>query len=340
MPRLELLIVVTLGWHVVHPSHDLSKLQFYNNTLYVGGRNRLLSFDDDPNTLSTKQDVNTCPPLTFYITNYNKVLLLDESGQTLITCGTGNGGFCERRLLSNLSSVVHSSSSGENKDINTLVVSTDRNRPAVALMWDTQLFLMAVTYGENIPIADVNSSAFAYNALTLQETLFNSNEYIFPLGNSEVQLIINNNVSSLNDYVVYYKDAFQYQNYTYLLTNQKTHVGNDTFVSKVARLCNFDPSLKSYVDMELACQVDGVKYNLVQDATVAKLNGTDYLIASFAKSNDPEDVVGAGVVCAIAMLNINLNLTKAYLEFLNGYLFNRVERYLYLNSGGVFVSTV
>ena len=207
--------MVTLRWHVVHPSHDLSNLQVYNNTLYVGGRSRLFSLEMDSNILDIRQTVNTCPPLTFCITNYNKVMLLDESSLTLITCGTGNGGFCERRLLSNLSSVVNSSSSGVNKDINTLAVSTDRNRPAVALMWDTQLFLMAVTYGQNVPVTDVNNKT-VYNALTLRDPLFHTNEH------SVLPLQLSTNEPSLNDYVVYYKDAFQYQNYTFLLTNQKT----------------------------------------------------------------------------------------------------------------------
>ena len=313
--------MVTLGWHVVHPSHDLSNLQVYNNTLYVGGRSRLFSLEMDSNVLEIRQSVNTCPPsTTFCTTNYNKVMLLDESSLTLITCGTGNGGFCERRLLSNLSSVVNSSSSGVNKDINTLAVSTDRNRPAVALMWDTQLFLMAVTYGQNVPVADINNKT-VYNALALRDPLFHTNEH------SVLPLQLSTNEPSLNDYVVYYKDAFQYQNYTFLLTNQKTYVGNDTFVSKIVRLCNFDPSLRSYVDMELACQVDGVKYNLVQDATVAKLNGTDHLVASFAKSNGPEDVVGAGIICTKSFVDLNSDLSQAQLQYINEYPYNQKQRY-------------
>jgi len=333
MSRLELLIVLTLGWHValVHPSPELrrtsqlpelSNLQVYNNTLYVGGLGRIYSFDEELNVL---QSVDTC--IRPCKSNFNKILLLNETSQELMTCGTGNGGICEKRLLTNLSSVVHSSSSGDNKDINTLVVSTDRNRPAVALMWDKQLFLMAVTYGETIPIDEVNSYANAYHVLTLRTTLFNINEYMNPFGYSELQLIIYKNVSSLNDDAVYYREAIQYQDYTYLLTNQRAYVGNDTFVTKIVRLCNFDPSLRSYVDMELACQVDKVKYNLVQGATVAKLNGNDYLIASFAKGSNPEDVFGEGIICRMSLVDLNSDLSQAQLQYINEYPYYASQRY-------------
>ena len=153
MSSLELLIVLALGWHatLVHSSPEvrrtsqlpeLSNLQVYNNTLYVGGLNTLYSFDEDLNTI---QSADTC---TVQCTsNYNKVLLLYETGQELVTCGTGNGGICERRPLANLSSVLHTSLKFGRMDVNTLVVSTNRNRPAVSLMWDPQLILIAVTYG-------------------------------------------------------------------------------------------------------------------------------------------------------------------------------------------------
>jgi len=64
MSRLKLLIVLTLGWDVtpVQPSpevrrtfqlSELSNLQVYNNTLYVGGLDRLYSFDEDLNVLQS-----------------------------------------------------------------------------------------------------------------------------------------------------------------------------------------------------------------------------------------------------------------------------------------------
>jgi len=350
MSRLKLFIVVTLGWHatLVVPSpevrrtsqlSELSNLQVYNNTLYVGGLDRLYSFDEDLNVL---QSADTCTgPCK---SNYNKVLLLNETGQTLMTCGTGNGGICERRLLANLSYVAHSSSSGDNTNVDTLAVSTDRNRLAVALMWNMHLFFIAVTYGENVRNVSIrygiweNIFSHAYNALTLRRTLFDINEVGNYEGNSKLRLQTSpGSLSSLNDFVVYYKYAFQYQLYTFLLTNQKTYVGDDTFVSKVARLCNYDPTFKTYVDMELGCEADGIKYNLVQDATVAQFNGTDYLIASFGKSSDPEVVIGAGVLCAISMTNLNSDLSQAKLEFVNGYPFNLLKRYLEINIYSNFV---
>jgi len=182
MSSLKLLIVVTLGWHaiLVHQSPEvrrtsqlpeLSNLQVYNNTLYVGGLDKLYSFDENLNVL---QSVDTCSGLCEY--NYNKVLLLNETGQELIICGTDNRGICERRLLANLSSVVHSSSYRdmpwyeEMADMDALVVGSDRNRPAIALMWDKRLILFAVTYGENIPFSCYSNDYDCYNAMTLRTT--------------------------------------------------------------------------------------------------------------------------------------------------------------------------
>jgi len=346
MSCLELVIVLTLGWHValVHPSPEvrrtsqlpkLSNLQVYNNTLYVGGLNRLYSFDEDLNTL---QSVDTCTGQCS--SNYNKVMLLNETGKELMVCGTGNGGICERRHLSDLSSIIFASDrSDSTDDVDKLCVGTDRNRPAVAMMWDKELFLMAVSYGENVSLMRT-STHHSYYALTLRQVRFE----VLHIGNwfpSRVMFeLIYTRGSSLNDYVVYYKGAIQHQTYTYLLTNQKAYVGSDTFVSKVVRLCNFDPSLTSYVDMELACHVDGVKYNLIQGSTITNLHDTDYLIASFAKSSNPEDVAGTGVLCAIPMAVINSNLTQAKEEFVNGYSFKLSERYLFINTIWEFVSTI
>jgi len=137
----------------LHPTREFSLASIfhsrvtkvYNNTLYVGGLNRLYSFDED---LKTIQSADTCTGQCK--SNYNKVLLLNETGQELVTCGTGNGGICERRQLANLSSVLHTSLHLGRMDVNTLVVSTNRNRPAVSLMWDPHLFLVAVTYGATV----------------------------------------------------------------------------------------------------------------------------------------------------------------------------------------------
>jgi len=341
MSSLELLIVLALGWHAtfVHPSPEVRRtsqlpelfnLHVYNNTLYVGGLDRLYSFDEDLNVL---QSADTCTgPCK---SNYNKVLLLNETGQTLMTCGTGNGGICERRLLSNLSSVVHSSSYGDNTYIDTLVVSTERNRPAVALMWGTHLFLMVVSYGANVPVVEVQryDIDYAYTALALRTDQFSINEGISFRSNMRFQIYRN-----MLNYIVYYKGAFKYETYTFLLTNQKTNVGNDTFVSKIARLCNFDLAFTTYVDMELSCESDGAKYNLAQDAKVVKLNGTDYLIASFAKNNNPERVAGAGIICTKSFSDLNADLTRAEVQYVNEYPFKQEERYFETRPSGGFVS--
>jgi len=176
-----------------------------------------------------------------------------------------------------------------------------------------------------------------YNAMTLRKSTFYINEnYQYEFSRMRSQIL--KNVSSLNDYVIYYKDAFKYQMYTFLLTNQKTFVGNDLFVSKIVRLCKFDSSFKTYVDMELSCQLDGVKYNLLQESLVAKLNGTDYLIASFAKGHNPENVGSESILCRMSLENLNSDLTQAQMQFINGNQFNVEERYFPINLVSKMVS--
>jgi len=307
---------------------ELSNLVYYNGILYVGGRDFLYSFDEE---LKKKQTVDTCTKSCK--SNYNQVLLLNKTTQEMIVCGTGNDGFCDRRSLMDLSNVTYTPSK-ENRDWNTMVVSTDVERPALAMMWDDNLFLMAVTYGANI-LHNINTDKHEYNALTLRHNSFVFND-VGNTGGSKLLIKIKTTVSSLSNYVVYYKDVFRDDIYTYLLTNQKKYVGNDTYVSKIVQLCNYDPTFKTYVDMELTCVKDGVTYNLVQDSTVGKINGEDHLIASFAKGNEPENVNGGGVVCSEKISELNRQLTNEAFKFLKSPFLTDSEQYLSLTSSYAF----
>jgi len=249
-------------------------------------------------------------------------------------CGTS--GECERRSLTDLTKVVHSTAGGQS-DSDSLNVSTNYRRPAVALMWDNKLFLIAVTYGENVHSTTIHGrpNTYKYNAITLREASFG-----FDFSSEFRKIQMNIKKGNLNDYVIYYQDVFQYDPFAYLLTNQKKYVGNDTYVSKIVQLCNYDPTLRTYVDMELTCEKDGVTYNLVQTSTVGKINGADHLMASFTRGSDPEKVMGESVICKISLDSLNAQLTDTAIQYINTYPFNQTDRYLETIPDSIFGSDV
>ncbi|XP_060592209.1 plexin-A4-like [Ruditapes philippinarum] len=309
-------------------SAPLTSFLLYKGDLYVGGANKIYILDKD---LEQIQIANTCETAKGVCSkNINKILLAHHSErfQILVSCGTGNSGVCEARNLSNIESVLWSSSASH-EDTNYLTVSTNKNRPAVGLITENGTFFVALTFGEGVHSSGqdlmkgiiVNTYNYAISSRELNHFLPVTKDF------SDKLLKVKISSVTLEEYLIYYKVCFQHDGMSYFVTNQKSEVGSSNYVTKLVRICQDDQGFYSYTDIVLNCNHFGVTYNLIQD--VVLIDSEQYFgnnigkmfIAVFTRGNNPEQPSGDSVVCVTEIQKLNDALDFAqwsYISSCNG----------------------
>ncbi|XP_052778507.1 plexin-A4-like [Mya arenaria] len=297
------------------PLIAISNVEFFNNTIYVGAMDKLLKFDLD---LQITKKVDTCTGSCD--SNYNKVLVISEKTQRVLHCGTGYGGMCEMRNLTDLSQSLLNTS--QSTGIIAVKVSTDRKRPASAI-FTSEMFYLAKSFGDNVQFNENENEK--YCGILARDQIFDYQTVNPPCIYIELR-----QKTKLEDYVIYYKDTFIYGDNVYFLTNQKKYVGANDYVSKVVRLCMKDTSYQSHIDMELTCENDGMVYNLIQDSVILNVSGNSVLVAVFANGSDPENISGTGIICTLDMKTINKELQESLRGFETNCSYNNSNQYLNL----------
>lgn len=259
-----------------------SKLRVHNGQLYIGARNKIYRLNSD---LSENFTINTCTEGCKE--NYNKVLLVrgenDATGE-LFACGTGNEGRCAMWSLNNTSSP--SVSSGD-----VLMVSTKIGRPDEAV-WVDNSIILATTFGPtagNYTIASIDKKLEYEDFIKLESTI------------------------SKSEFLVYFKASLQFEQFSFILTNQKAFKNDHNIVSKMIRMCE---SLYSYHDIILQCTVDGSHFNLVQDAVFMTTDNGTVLTVAFAQGSNPESPEQSSAICSISLDNLEKKFKEGALEFL------------------------
>jgi hypothetical protein len=303
-------------------SAPLTSFLLYEENFYVGGVNRIYVLDKD---LKQIQIANTCAsPFSVCSRNVNKILLVQQSERfhVLVSCGTGNSGVCEARNLSNIESVLWSSSASH-ADSNYLTVSTNVNRPAVGFITKNGVFFVAVTFGDGVHFFEKTlldgSTASIYNFAISARKLY----YFKPIryGFKEKLLRIQIPSTPVEEFLIYYKACFQYNGMSYFVTNQKNVVGSSTYVTKLVRICQKDKYFNTYTDIVLNCNHFDVTYNLIQDAILVdseKIQGNSagvLFIAVFTRGNNPEEQSGESVMCISKITDIDDALDAAQLLY-------------------------
>ena len=125
---------------------SFTNMEVYDGKIYIGAVNNILVLN--ATDLKTVKSVSTCTKECY---NINKVLLINEKLEQLITCGTEHGGICEIRNLSSIDNILSQSTYSTDYLANHLVVSTDEKRPACfVLSADSNVLFTGVTYGSGI----------------------------------------------------------------------------------------------------------------------------------------------------------------------------------------------
>ena len=271
-------------------------------TIYVAENRLIHRLDMD--LKESKESISTCDGKD--CENINKVMTMDND--LLIICGTGKNNTCQALN----GSTVQNCSSGEIKDENYLVVSTDVNRPAVGLGLNGDFYL-GVTYGSGFRTQDKT-----YKYLISRTRI---REQFSPVGTVTLKDPNNENNDIKDSYIVFFRKIFYHKGFVYFLTNQRFNLDAKNSSSKLVRICvnetygmeMYTNNIKSYTDIVLTCDVDGYNYNLLQDAEF--LSATGILVAFFAKGDNPENPTSENAVCIYTIDAVNDAVLEAKKSF-------------------------
>lgn len=256
---------------------NFSKLVIDRNTekIYVGGVNRIfklssrLELEQTAETGPQKDNPDCHPP--FYTcekplkesNSFSKALVIDYTGQRLIACSSLFQGFCERRWLSDIDR--------KDKDIPTPVVTNNATASTVAFIAqgpaeqdDAQqpdVLYVGATWTKT-GLAAYRDLVPAFCCRKLDGTYDLAFKSITTSSKKEIES------QHRELFPVHYIFGFASDNFSYMVTIQKSNTHNEQYISKLVRVCQNDKNFYSYTEVQLICRYNGAIYNLVQAAYV------------------------------------------------------------------------
>ena len=265
-------------------------------TVYIGGVNKLYQLDGELRVRHTVQtgpvnDNALCPPSTAsnsdptcpiggtpvakaLTNNANKIMVVDQTRQKLITCGSVFQGTCETRNLENITN-----STTYRRDSNQYFVAANAEEATTVAMiapgplrHDDVLYV-ANTYsvGSDHALAYIRKEVPDLSSRRLDA------RNIFKLSQRDPRSPSNSTYISLGpesraSYLVNYVTVFSHGGFTYFLTNQPREFSKfgdfPPYVTKIIRICQRSTNFTSYTEMTLRCydNRNRVDYSLLQDA--------------------------------------------------------------------------
>jgi plexin A len=234
------------------------------NVLYAGAMNRILQLNRNLTVLSQattgpKPDSPQCHAggctddmETTETNNYNKILMLDDAGDTLIACGSIHQGACE--IYNNLNLFPESY-----KYLDIPLAANDENSSTYAFIgpsryaaWKKEDILYVGTTFTNV--GDYRHDVPAISSRKLDD--LNYAEFSIQQSN------INIDVKYRDHFLVDYIYGFNSSDFAYfVLVQKKSHLAEEAgFQTRLARICVNDPNYDSYTEITIQClshSVDG-----------------------------------------------------------------------------------
>ena len=265
-------------------------------------------------TLGPKNDSELCPPdpaqpctcedASFEdcetaerepMNNINKALALDTSNNVLILCSNLYYGYCSKLMLDDYT------------------IDESYFMPVVlnSLVGNAILLISEGTDGHHLYVAasrDIGSGLPSFK--NEAHMLSRRNLEDFELSNIDVETGTASHLdvrSELRDHFpVHFEYGFTYNGYSYFIGIRPKSESNNETISFLARLCNDDNKLRSYVEITLKC---GDHNRLVS----AKLSKIGSMLAHDLDFNTNEDVVYANFVNTGNSFEISENVEKSAL---------------------------
>ncbi|XP_073669055.1 plexin-B1 isoform X3 [Paramisgurnus dabryanus] len=234
-------------------------------TVYVGARDHLfqlagldgLRLEVDEKTGRVRDSKDCLPPVTLencpqagFVSNHNKLLLVDSYSFQLITCGSVHQGTCQKRSLENVKQVLFSAE----RPVDTQYVAA--NDPTVSTVG------LVVRPHDKDPVLYVgrgytSSHPPVSTRQLLTEPVFSYEE--------TAKLAV---AGRLSEYDHNFVATFARRNHVYFLFYRRDLKTTREYRTYVARVCLDDQAYYSYVEVPLTCRLPGKNYNLLQGAHV------------------------------------------------------------------------
>ncbi|XP_002736334.1 plexin-A4-like, partial [Saccoglossus kowalevskii] len=291
----------------------LDSLEFNHMTVhditgdvYIGGVDYIHRLDEDLlliSNITTKPDDET--------DNYNKILSINYNDNNLVTCGSDKG-WCQIRNLTDLSVL------GDSDKYVAAPNVEDSTVGFVAPGYDDKPMLYVGTSKRGL----VYDGVEAVSGRQLEEALFHT---IFESQYKQTAV----GISSIyhGEYFVIYIQGFSYDGFSYFLVVQKLYRSDNSYITRIVRVCQErdDNYYQSYTEVTLQCDGrDSTSYNLLQAAHVMRPasdlvtslsleDGEHVLFAVFAKGETPQDLtpLQQSAVCMYKMTDIEQAFTDA-----------------------------
>lgn len=324
-----------------------------NSALYAGASNRILKLNANLALLNQaitgpKPDNPQCHGIcpedteTHETTNHNKILVVNEAGSTLITCGSVMQGSCH---------IYPTEKFPDNPEyIETPLAANDEYASTLAFIgpsryttWAKEdVLYVGATYTN---IGDYRHEVPAISSRHLKN--LNFAEFSFQ------QTVLNIDVNHRDHFLVDYKYGFNTSDYAYfVIVQKKSHLVEEAgFITRIARVCVSDPNYDSYTEITLQCKkrvsinendVDAteINYNILRDAKVTPagqrlahqmgIKRDDLvLVAAFSPSkeitNEPQS---KSAVCLYSLKDIDETFTENIHMCFNGTIKDRNMGYI------------
>ncbi|XP_055593886.1 plexin-B [Uranotaenia lowii] len=243
------------------------------NLLYAGATNRIIQLDVNlkllneaitgPKLDSPQCHTGGCSPEdmeTMETNNYNKILIYNSVGDTLIACGSIHQGACKIYYLSG-------TFPNTSKYMEIALAANDENSSTYAFIgpskyqsWKKEDILYVGTTFTNV--GDYRHDVPAISSRKLDDLSYAE----FSIQQSNINIDVKYRDHFLVDYVY----GFNSSEYAYFMVVQKkSHLADEAgFVTRLARICVNDPNYDSYTEVTISCLVDGEDYNILRDAKI------------------------------------------------------------------------
>lgn len=279
---------------------------------------------------------------TLETNNHNKILVVNEAGGTLVTCGSVMQGSCyiyPTDKFPNSPQFIDIPLAANDETASTLAFIG----PSRYTTWTKKDVLYVGATFTNV--GDYRHEVPAISSRNLDDLHFA--EYSFQ------QTILNIDVNHRDHFLVDYKYGFNTTDYAYfVIVQKKSHLAEEAgFITRIARVCVSDPNYDTYTEITLQCKkrlstnendVDAteINYNILRDAKVTSagqrlaqqmgIKRDDLvLIAAFSPSkeitNEPQP---KSAVCLYSLKDIDETFTENIHKCFNGSVKDRNMGYI------------
>ncbi len=290
--------------------------------VYLGASNTLVHLNSSYQEIKTESTFIECPDGVDRedCINHNKLLVIHYgSTEKLITCGNYNGGRCQIRETSNIEMYYESESSIDKVaapgDLST--VYTIAPGRITGMVINEEMLYVGATDPDKTQVP-------VYSRRRLND---NRAEILSYPQYNDLDLIT-------GSFTVNFKDAFDFNGFTYFVTNQLFDISasvdmHSDVISKVNRVCQDSSHLDSFADVVMECKdsTNGDNYNLIQAVHLTTV-GSDslninpneqILIGLFAQSVSPTEFTAANrsALCIFNLDDVEMKFLQALVACLD-----------------------